>query len=100
MPRKTRRRLGRPDVLAARSLGTLPDVEADALSFAHAVERNLAAGRLVEEVFVPVGRRDKAKALVAHESLDRAIHRRHVSPSRLSSLGRTCVNYAGATDVC
>src|ERR1041385_1973318 len=72
------RGLGRSNVLASRTLGTLPTIEGDLLVFLEVVEAGLGAGRVVEEVFVAVRGQDKSKALVADGSLDRAGHWCHV----------------------
>ena len=71
--------LGRPNVLASRALGTLSTLERDRLVLMEVVEARLGAGGVVEEVFVAVGRQDKAEAFIADKSLDRAAHRCHVS---------------------
>src|SRR5687767_6037281 len=68
--------LFRLDAFCARSLGSLPDGEADALPFTQVVEPGTDAGRLVEKVFRPVGCRDEPEALVGN-SLNRSARRRH-----------------------
>src|SRR5690349_19962662 len=68
------RDLGRSDVFAAGAFRTLTAIECHTLSFALLVEGGLTARRIVEEVLVAVVRQDKAEALVADESLDRALH--------------------------
>ena len=49
-PPRAGRRLRRPDVLAARTLGARAAVEGDRVAFAELVEGRVHAGRLVEEV--------------------------------------------------
>src|SRR5687767_300671 len=68
--------LFRLDAFCTRPLGSLPDGEADALPFTQVVEPGTDAGRLVEEVFRPVGCRDEPEALVGN-SLNRSARRRH-----------------------
>src|SRR5688572_4506127 len=70
------RALFRLDAFCARSLRSLPDGEADALPFTQVVEPGTDAGRLVEEIFRPVGCRDEPEALVG-DSLDCSARRRH-----------------------
>src|SRR6202011_4285383 len=71
-----RSNLRKPDVLTPRPLRTLPLFKRDSLPFAKLVEGGLSTGRLMEEVLVAVASRNEPEPFVAHESFDRASHRR------------------------
>src|SRR3954463_2404731 len=73
-----RPRLREPDVLCPRPLRTLSAFKSHSLALAQIVERDARARRLMEEVFVAVASGDESEALVADETLDRALRRCHV----------------------
>ena len=62
-------------VLAPWAFRSLASFERDGLSFAKVVEAGVVARRVVEEVLVPIVGEDETETLVAHQSLDRAVHR-------------------------
>src|SRR5688572_29555512 len=72
-PLLARARLRRVDVLGARSLRPLADGERHVLTFPQVIKPHRAAGGLMEEIFVTVGRRNEAEALVRH-ALDCSVH--------------------------
>ena len=82
VPRRVR--LRRVYVLGARSLRPLADGERHVLTFPEVIKPHRAAGGLMEEILVTVGRSNEAKTLVRH-ALDRSVHRSHsVVPFELS----------------
>ena len=70
-------KLGWRDVLGARALRALADLERHAVAFPERVERRANARRLMEEVLDAVGCGDEAKPTVG-QPLDSASGRRHV----------------------
>jgi hypothetical protein len=78
--------LSDPDVLASGSLRPLPFLERHSLPFAKRVEARIAAGRVVEEVFIPIAAENEPETLVADDAFDRAGHCRHTELLEMRSL--------------
>src|SRR4029453_11114127 len=70
-------RLCQPNVLSARTLGTLALFKRDGLSFSQHLEGRIHTRRLVEEVFRSVRSLDEAKPLVADETFHRTLQSSH-----------------------
>ena len=64
--------LRRLDVLGARALRSLPGLKCHRVAFAKRIERR--TGRLVEEIFLPVGARNESESFFTNHTLDRALH--------------------------
>src|SRR5688500_5140504 len=70
------------DVLTARTLGAVADVEGDCLPFSELVEGRAGAGRLMEKILSAITSGDEPEPLVSDEPLDRAVHVRVLAVAR------------------
>ena len=80
--------LARAEGIKPQSMGsTMAALERDALAFTQVIKPGVSARRVVEEILVAVVGENETEALVADETLDRAVHCRHCRkplPSRAS----------------
>ena len=65
--------LDRADVLTPWSLGALSLFERDRLALTEPIEGHAVAGRLVEEILVPVVGENESKTLFTDEALNRTV---------------------------